>query len=103
MQFLILSDVIVRLYLSLKESEVSKGVSKGVPQKKWPKIILVTFLPSIEEGVKFDLLFETKDDVSVENWDPNTPHIIQGDCDSVKVRSWSTKIHQINTAVTYKK
>ena len=65
--------------------------------------IIVTFLPSIEEGVKFDLLFETKNDVSVENWDPNTPHIIQGDCDSVKVRSWSTKIHQINTAVTYKK
>lgn len=76
----------------------------------------MTFLPAIEEGVKFDLLFETKNDVSVENWDPNTPHIIQGnklqkidfhdflgECDSVNVRSWSTKIHTVKTAVTYKK
>lgn len=63
----------------------------------------VTFLPSIEDNIKFDLLFYTKDDVEVENWDPNTAHIIQGDSDSVKLRSWSSKVHKINTAVTYKK
>ena len=66
-------------------------------------MISVTFLPSIEDNIKFDLLFYTKDDVEVENWDPNTAHIIQGDSDSVKLRSWSSKIHKINTAVTYKK
>ena len=74
---------------------------------RYPKFcfitISVTFLPSIEDNIKFDLLFYTKDDVEVENWDPNTAHIIQGDSDSVKLRSWSSKIHKINTAVTYKK
>ena len=62
----------------------------------------VTFLPSIEEPVMFDLLFYTEPGVEVENWDPNTPHIIQGESDNVKLRSWSSKIHQINTAVTFK-
>jgi len=50
----------------------------------------------------FDLLFYTTPGVEVENWDPTKPHMIKGASDSVKIRSWTSKIHQINTAVTYK-
>ena len=66
------------------------------------KIPIVTFLPAIEEPVMFDLLFYTEPGTDVENWDPNSAHIIQGESDNVKIRSWSSKIHQINTAVTFK-
>ena len=64
--------------------------------------ILVTFLPAIEEPVMFDLLFYCVAGVDLENWDPNSSHLITGDSDSVKLRSWSSKIHTVNTAVTFK-
>ena len=50
----------------------------------------------------FDLLFYTEPGVEVDNWDPNNPHIISGESDNVKLRSWSSKIHQIQTSVTFK-
>jgi len=87
-----------------EEVEVDlKEIQKGIKDVVRQIVATITFLPSIEDNIKFDLLFYTKDDVEVENWDPNTAHIIQGDSDSVKLRSWSSKIHKINTAVTYKK
>ena len=56
-------------------AEIQKGIKDVVRQI----VSTVTFLPAIEEGVKFDLLFETKGETAAaENWDPNTPHIIQG-------------------------
>jgi len=78
--------------------EIQKGIKDVVKQI----VSTVTFLPAIEEPVMFDLLFYCVAGVDLENWDPNSSHLITGDSDSVKLRSWSSKIHTVNTAVTFK-
>jgi mitotic spindle assembly checkpoint protein MAD2 len=79
-----------------------KTMQEGMKAVVKQIVSTITFLPLIEAPVMFDLLFYTTPGVEVENWDPTKPHMIKGPSDSVKIRSWTSKIHQINTAVTYK-
>ncbi|CAG5099424.1 Oidioi.mRNA.OKI2018_I69.XSR.g16521.t1.cds [Oikopleura dioica] len=84
--------------VELDHKQMQEGMKAVVKQI----VSTITFLPLIEAPVMFDLLFYTTPGIEVENWDPTKPHMIKGASDSVKIRSWTSKIHTINTAVTYK-
>lgn len=62
----------------------------------------VSFLPVLEDRCSFDLLVYTKNDTSVPTlWEQSDGRYIQNS-EVVRLRSFSTSIHQINTAVAYK-
>ena len=62
----------------------------------------VTFLPLIEEPCSFEMLVYTDQDVVVPPaWADTDAHAI--DCSQeVRLRSFSTKIHKVDTAVSYR-
>merc|ERR1740117_1251736 len=63
----------------------------------------VTFLPLLDEPCSFDLLVYTDKFADVpEAWDESDPKYIVGDKQEVKLRSFTTKIHKIEGAVSYK-
>ena len=62
----------------------------------------VTFLPLIEEPCSFEMLVYTDQDVVVPPaWADTDAHAI--DCSQeVRLRSFSTKIHKVDPAVSYR-
>ena len=62
----------------------------------------VTFLPLLNDPCAFDLLVYTKSDVDVPtDWEDSDPRYI-ANSETVKLRSFTTKIHKVDTAVSYK-
>lgn len=65
-------------------------------------IASVTFLPLNDEPCAFDLLVYTDEDVQVPKlWENTDPKMIVNS-DEVKLRSFTTKIHKVESSVTYK-
>uniref|UniRef100_A0A7S3NK88 HORMA domain-containing protein n=1 Tax=Aureoumbra lagunensis TaxID=44058 RepID=A0A7S3NK88_9STRA len=61
----------------------------------------VTFLPLLDEPCAFDLLVYTRKSSSVPGtWEDTDPRYIPN-ANEVKLRSFTTKIHNIDTAVSY--
>jgi len=62
----------------------------------------VTFLPLNDEPCAFDLLVYTDDDIQVPKaWEESDPRLIVNS-DEVKLRSFTTKVHKVDAAVSYK-
>ncbi|NXM82974.1 MD2L1 protein, partial [Oenanthe oenanthe] len=63
----------------------------------------VTFLPLLESACAFDLLIYTDKDLAVpEKWEESGPQFI-ANSEEVRLRSFTTTIHKVNTTVAYKK
>ncbi|KAG8462424.1 hypothetical protein KFE25_012244 [Diacronema lutheri] len=61
----------------------------------------VTFLPLLDEACTFDLLVYTDTDVNVPSaWEESDPKYI-AKSEEVKLRSFTTKIHKVDAAVSY--
>ena len=61
----------------------------------------VTFLPLLDEPCTFDLLVYTQKDAETPKaWEESDPKLIKNS-QSVRLRSFSTKIHQVDTSVAY--
>ncbi|GBG24056.1 Mitotic spindle assembly checkpoint protein MAD2A [Hondaea fermentalgiana] len=62
----------------------------------------VTFLPLLNEPCTFDLLVHTDCDTEVpQTWEESDPRHI-ADATDVKLRSFTTKIHKVDTCVSYR-
>jgi len=62
----------------------------------------ITFLPLLNEPCSFDLLVYTKADAVVpQKWHDSDPRYIMNSSE-VKLRSFTTSIHKVDTMVTYK-
>nr|XP_002131760.1 mitotic spindle assembly checkpoint protein MAD2A [Ciona intestinalis] len=62
----------------------------------------VTFLPLLEVPCSFDLLFYTNHDlVAPEHWEDSSACLINNS-EVVKLRSFSTSVHKVDGAVSYK-
>ena len=62
----------------------------------------VTFLPFFEERCSFELLVYTDQNAEVPlSWETSDPKLITNS-QEVRLRSFSTKIHQVDTMVSYK-
>mmetsp|Transcript_356 Transcript_356/g.677 ORF Transcript_356/g.677 Transcript_356/m.677 type:complete len:214 (-) Transcript_356:19-660(-) len=62
----------------------------------------VTFLPLLSDPCAFDLLVYTKKDTSVPGeWEDSDPRYILNS-ETVKLRSFTTKVHKVDTMVSYK-
>jgi len=62
----------------------------------------VTFLPMLEDQCTFDLLVYTNADSYVpQQWEESDPRYITNAAD-VKLRSFTTKVHKVDTMVSYK-
>jgi mitotic spindle assembly checkpoint protein MAD2 len=64
----------------------------------------VTFLPILDEPCAFDLLVYTSADAAVPaSWEDSDPRYINPDqCESVRLRSFTTSVHKVDTCVMYK-
>ncbi|KYO47423.1 mitotic spindle assembly checkpoint protein MAD2A [Alligator mississippiensis] len=63
----------------------------------------VTFLPLLETSCAFDLLIYTDKDLVVpEKWEESGPQFI-ANSEEVRLRSFTTTIHKVNSMVAYKK
>ncbi|EME31308.1 mitotic spindle assembly checkpoint protein MAD2 isoform 2 [Galdieria sulphuraria] len=61
----------------------------------------VTFLPLLDEPCTFDMLIYTDVDVQIpETWEESDPKIIINQKE-VKLRSFTTKVHKVETMVSY--
>ncbi|XP_037044829.1 mitotic spindle assembly checkpoint protein MAD2A [Bradysia coprophila] len=62
----------------------------------------VSYLPLLDNICSFDILLQTKETTEVpDKWDETNPVCIQN-AQSVQLRSFSTGVHTVNTAVSYK-
>jgi mitotic spindle assembly checkpoint protein MAD2 len=62
----------------------------------------VTFLPLLNEPCAFDLLVYTKKEAKVPNkWEDSDPCYIMN-CNEVKLRSFTTSIHKVDSMVAYR-
>ena len=62
----------------------------------------VTFLPLLDCPCSFNLLIHTSRDAEVpEKWDDSPPGFI-ANSEQVKLRSFSTSVHKVDTVVSYK-
>eukprot|EP01091_Cochliopodium_minus_P006778 TRINITY_DN1675_c0_g1_i1.p1 TRINITY_DN1675_c0_g1~~TRINITY_DN1675_c0_g1_i1.p1 ORF type:complete len:214 (-),score=48.68 TRINITY_DN1675_c0_g1_i1:27-668(-) len=62
----------------------------------------VTFLPYFEERCSFDILVYTDKETQIpKSWETSDAKLIKN-CEQVKLRSFDTKIHKVDTMVSYK-
>ena len=63
----------------------------------------VTFLPLLSEPCAFDLLVYTDSDAAVPRaWEESDPRYVK-DGEDMQLRSFTTKVHKVSAAVTYKR
>lgn len=81
------------------ESEINKEIAAILRQITSS----VSFLPLLSECCTFDLLVYTPNDCKANTalWEESDPKYINK-ANEVRLRSFSTKIHQVETAVAYK-
>eukprot|EP00698_Gefionella_okellyi_P006306 TRINITY_DN15688_c0_g1_i1.p1 TRINITY_DN15688_c0_g1~~TRINITY_DN15688_c0_g1_i1.p1 ORF type:complete len:218 (+),score=25.60 TRINITY_DN15688_c0_g1_i1:46-654(+) len=64
----------------------------------------VSFLPLLQEACTFDLLVYTDNEVSVpQAWEESDPKYITGQSEEVRLRSFTTTVHKVDTMVAYRK
>ncbi|XP_068164505.1 mitotic spindle assembly checkpoint protein MAD2A [Antennarius striatus] len=91
-----------------KESSAPRNKSIKTIQDEIRSVIrqitaTVTFLPLLETPCSFDLLIYTDKDVLVpDKWEECGPQIINNS-EEVRLRSFTTSIHKVNSMVAYKK
>ncbi|XP_051992683.1 mitotic spindle assembly checkpoint protein MAD2A [Xyrauchen texanus] len=91
-----------------KESSVPREKSIKAIQEEIRSVIrqitaTVTFLPLLETACAFDLLIYTDKDLAVpEQWEESGPQLID-QSEEVRLRSFTTSIHKVNSMVAYKK
>eukprot|EP00903_Cladosiphon_okamuranus_P013612 g12677.t1 len=79
-----------------------KAVTKQIQDVIRQIVCSVTFLPLIDEPCSFDLLVYTGNEATVPTgWGDSDPHCIK-DSSEVTLKSFSTKIHKVDTVVSYK-
>lgn len=62
----------------------------------------VTFLPLLEDECSFDLIVYTKKDSETpQEWEESDARFVKN-AETVKLRSFSTKVHQVDAEVSYK-
>uniref|UniRef100_A0A8C0KDN5 HORMA domain-containing protein n=1 Tax=Canis lupus dingo TaxID=286419 RepID=A0A8C0KDN5_CANLU len=90
-----------------REKEKRKKESQKAIQDEILSVIqqitaTVTFLPLLEVSCSFDLLIYTdKDLVVLEKWEESGPQFVTNS-EEVRLRSFSTTIHKVNSMVAYK-
>ena len=83
---------------SKSEKEITKEIQAIVRQIT----ASVTFLPLLEEPCTFDLLVYADKEATVPiTWEESDPRFI-ADSTEVRMRSFTTKIHKVDTMVAYK-
>ncbi|KAG8454025.1 hypothetical protein GDO86_000597 [Hymenochirus boettgeri] len=96
--------------------ECDKTVKDGVVREKSQKVVqeeirsvirqitaTVTFLPLLETACAFDLLIYTDKDLEApEKWEESGPQFVSNS-EEVRLRSFTTTIHKVNSMVAYKK
>ncbi|GBG76763.1 hypothetical protein CBR_g22979 [Chara braunii] len=107
------SDPIERWVFNIETDKavVESGVTREKPEKEIMGEIQaiirqitasITFLPLLEERCSFDLLAYTTADAKVpEAWDASDERLLKN-AQSVRLRSFSTKVHQVDTMVAYR-
>lgn len=80
------------------EKEITKEISAIIRQITSS----VSFLPLLDQPCTFDLLIYTPQDVATPAaWEESDPKYIQNS-QEVKLRSFTTKIHKVETSVAYR-
>ncbi|MED6267991.1 MAD2 mitotic arrest deficient-like 1 [Characodon lateralis] len=93
---------------SAKESSAPREKSIKTIQDEIRSVIrqitaTVTFLPLLETPCAFDLLVYTDKDLVVpDKWEESGPQIID-QSEEVRLRSFTTSIHKVNSMVAYKR
>ncbi|KAH0615953.1 hypothetical protein JD844_026629 [Phrynosoma platyrhinos] len=93
---------------SAKDENVPRQKSQKAIQDEIKSVIrqitaTVTFLPLLEATCAFDLLIFTDKDLEVpEKWEESGPQFI-ANSEEVRLRSFTTTIHKVNSMVAYKK
>ncbi|KAM0754674.1 HORMA domain protein [Meredithblackwellia eburnea MCA 4105] len=81
------------------QSEIQKDIQDTIRQI----VSSVTFLPVVEEKCVFNILVYTDKDTKVPTeWIDSDPHMISGNAEQVKLRSFSTNIHTVEALVAYR-
>ncbi|KAF1467018.1 Mitotic spindle assembly checkpoint protein MAD2A, partial [Megadyptes antipodes antipodes] len=108
------NEVLERWQFDIECDKTAKDES--VPREKSQKAIqdeirsvirqitaTVTFLPLLETACAFDLLIYTDKDLAVpEKWEESGPQFV-ANSEEVRLRSFTTTIHKVNSMVAYKK
>ncbi|KAL8286495.1 hypothetical protein RQP46_004512 [Phenoliferia psychrophenolica] len=80
-------------------TEIQKDIQDTIRQI----VSSVTFLPVVEEKCVFNILVYTDLDTKVPTeWIDSDPHMISGNAEQVKLRSFSTNIHTVEALVAYR-
>ncbi|KAJ8319022.1 hypothetical protein KUTeg_004113 [Tegillarca granosa] len=91
------NEVLERKPRQKSEKEINKEICSVIRQIT----ASVTFLPLLESA--FDLLVYTDKDLEVpDNWGEDGPQFI-ANSEEVRLRSFTTSIHKVDTMVSYKK
>lgn len=85
-----------------KSSKPEKQITKEIQAIIRQITASVTFLPLLDEACTFDLLVYTKLEADIpEEWETSDPRYIANSTE-IKLRSFNTKIHNIDSMVSYK-
>ncbi|XP_056407739.1 mitotic spindle assembly checkpoint protein MAD2A [Hyla sarda] len=93
---------------TVKDDSIVREKSPKVIQEEIRSVIrqitaTVTFLPLLETACAFDLLIYTDKDSQVpEKWEESGPQFVSNS-EEVRLRSFTTTIHKVNSMVAYKK
>ncbi|XP_075472318.1 mitotic spindle assembly checkpoint protein MAD2A isoform X1 [Ascaphus truei] len=93
---------------TIKDDGVVREKSQKAIQEEIRSVIRqitasVTFLPLLESACAFDLLIYTDKDLDVpEKWEESGPQFV-ANSEEVRLRSFTTTIHKVNSMVAYKK
>ncbi|XP_073497229.1 mitotic spindle assembly checkpoint protein MAD2A [Phyllobates terribilis] len=93
---------------AVKDNSIVRDKSPKVIQEEIRSVIrqitaTVTFLPLLETSCAFDLLIYTDKDSDVpEKWEESGPQFVSNS-EEVRLRSFTTTIHKVNSMVAYKK
>ncbi|BGO90417.1 hypothetical protein NBRC10512_004098 [Rhodotorula toruloides] len=87
----------------LKQEKTPEQVQKDIQDIMRQITSSVTFLPSLEEKYVFTILMYAKKDTEVpKEWIDSDPHMIIGNAEQVKLRSFSTNRHKVQGLVAYR-
>ncbi|GAA5838530.1 hypothetical protein JCM3766R1_006003 [Sporobolomyces carnicolor] len=89
--------------LKSKAEKTPEQVQKDIQDIMRQITSSVTFLPSLEEKYVFTILTYAKKDTEVpKEWIDSDPHMIIGNAEQVKLRSFSTNRHKVGGLVAYR-
>lgn len=84
-----------------KEKELSE-IQNEIKSVIRQIVASVTYLPILETACAFDLLIYADKNVKVpKKWEDSAPLLIPN-CETVRLKSFSTTVHSVDTAVSYK-